>query len=338
MEHRYKDYYQILGVSRDAAEKEIKQAYRKLARKYHPDVNPNNKEAEERFKEISEAYEVLSNPEKRSKYDRYGEYWKQASEAGPQGGFNGWPGGAPGGGMGGFNLQDLIDSLFGGMAGHSADSPFGHMTQAPPQDVEQRLRITLAEAYHGVQKPLQFEMNEVCTDCGGTGQARSRGRFSMSFCPSCQGQGTRIRRESVTASIPAGVDTGRKLRLKGMGPANASGQRGNIILHIEVAPDPVFTRHGDDLEVDIDVPMTTALLGGQVTVPTLDGPVTVPIRAGTQAGKRLRLANMGMPKGRHGERGHLYARVRIQVPQHLNTSETELVKQLHASLKARGAI
>ena len=123
-----------------------------------------------------------------------------------------------------------------------------------------------------------------------------------------------------------------------MGPASASGQRGNVILHIEVAPDPVFRRNGDDLEVDVDVPMTTAMLGGQVTVPTLDGPVTVPIRAGTQAGKRLRLANLGMPKGRHGERGHLYARVRIQVPQHLNASETELVQQLHTLLQARGAI
>ncbi len=308
----YKDYYKILGVSRNASEQEIKRAYRKLARQHHPDVKPGDKDAEAHFKEINEAYDVLSDPDKRAKYDRFGNSWQQWQRSGRDpGGFD-WsqwaaPGGAPGGvrvdfadlndlfggGAGGFS--DFFDALFGGMSGAGRGQTYGRPQAVRGQDVTQRIEITLEEAYSGTTRTLVRN-------------------------------GQRLQ-----AKIPAGADTGTKVRLSGQGAPGAGGQPGNLYLELTVLPHARFERKGDDLYTDLAVDLYTAVLGGEVDVETLAGTVSLKIPAGTQGGQLFRLRGKGMPKLRESTKsGDLYAKVSIQIPSKLSAEETTLFEQLSA--------
>jgi DnaJ-class molecular chaperone len=324
----YKDYYKILGVSKNADEKEIKAAYRKLARKLHPDVNPGDPTAAERFKEIGEAYEVLSDPEKRAKYDQFGEQWKQVSMgAGPSSWqYAGGPAGAGGFefDFGASGLEDLLQSLFGG---------FGHQTQrasAQGEDYEFGLELTLAEAKNGVTKRQVFQVEDVCAQCRGSGTARNtRGQYEVrSMCPSCGGRGRIRSKRSVDVKIPPGVTAGKRIRLAGQGGKGATGKAGDIYLVISIRPHPDFERTGNDLTTEVAVPYTVAALGGEVTVPTLEGPRTLNVPPGVQSGQRLRIAGQGLPSANGGKPGDLFARVKIVVPKDLTAEEKELLGRL----------
>lgn len=321
----YKDYYALLGVGKKASDKEIKAAYRKLARKHHPDVNPNDKAAEEKFKQISEAYEVLSDGEKREKYDLMGDEWRAYSQGGGQG-FPGAGGGQgfPGGRRveyGDGNLDDLFSTLFGGMdtgGGSRMGDRFGGMRQAPSrkgQDVEYALSVSLEEAFGGTTRNLSLSI--------------PTGRYDLT-----QGRDDTTTRK-VEVKIPAGVVDGQKIRLAGQGGSGPAGP-GDLYLVVSVAPNHQFERKGDDLTVDVPVPHTTAALGGQAKVPTLKGTrLTMTIPPGTQSGQAFRLGGQGMPRLKNGagESGDLYARMKITVPKNLTEREQELFKEL-AALRA----
>lgn len=302
-----KDYYETLGVGRSANEKEIKQAFRKLAKKYHPDANPNDPGAEQKFKEINEAYEVLSDADKRAKYDRFGAGFEQ------MGGFGG-NGGPAGGGyttnvdMG--DVSDIFEQIFGGRgrsAGNTRRSGgfgfggFGQQEVATQgRDIEQPVSISLQEAYSGATRLIT--------------------------------KGDR----TVRVNIPAGATNGTKVRLAGEGePGIGGGAAGDLYLIVQVEPDPQFERHGDDLTTEVKVDMFTAILGGEVDVPTLGRPIRLKVPAGTQSGRKFRLGGKGMPllreKDKHGD---LYARVLVTVPEKLNDEQRALVDELRQSLGA----
>lgn len=309
----YKDYYQILGVPRTADEKEIKRAFRKLAQQYHPDKNPGDAEAERKFKEVNEANEVLSDADKRSKYDRFGSQWEQYTRAGGRpedfnwGGFGGFGGGGQSRTvnpedfeqfMRGNNFSDFFETLFGaggGMGGQRGGprvrttggsyDPFG---TAQPRSQEVPVQVTLEEAFHGAIRTL--ESND----------------------------GTRLQ-----ANIPRGVQTGSKVRMRG-----AVGQN-DVLLKVEVLPNEKFTRNGDDLRVQVPVDLYTALLGGEITVPTLERPVALTVPANTQNGRTFRLRGLGMPKLKQpDQRGDLLAEVSIKLPTDLSAEEKELFQKL----------
>ena len=326
----YKDYYSLLGVSKTASEKEIKSAYRKLARKHHPDVNPGDKAAEEKFKDVSEAYEVLSDADKRKKYDQFGDQWKAYSQAGAGGGFpggaQGFPGGFGGfpGGNGGFRVQyggegaemgdlsDLFATLFGeaAMGGPAAGArggsrnPFaGFRQQAPPRkgdDVEASISVSLEEAYHGGSRSLGLTLP-------GVGERR------------------------VEVKIPKGVREGQKLRISGQGNPGTAGP-GDLYLVVQIAPNSTFERKGDDLYVDVPVNYLDAALGGKAAVTTMTGSrLTMTIPAGTQSGQTFRLGGQGMPRLREDGYGDLYARAKITVPKALTSRERELLTEIRES-------
>jgi curved DNA-binding protein len=305
----YKDYYKILGVSRDASEKEIKRAYRRLARQYHPDRNPGDKSAEERFKEVNEAHEVLANPDKRSKYDRLGAQWQQWQRMGRDPSdfdFGQWFSGGQGrthteyadledllGGAGPFS--DFFQSIFGGMGGQ----PRGRRGQPRPrtrrgQDYEQPVEITLEEAYHGTRRVLEVDDHRL------------------------------------EVKIPPGVKTGSKVRMAGKGgPGLGGGPPGDIFLKVKVLPHKVFERKGSRLSCRVPVGLYTALLGGEVVVPTLAGTVRLKIPPETQAGRSFRLRGKGMPDLRNPEQhGDLVAKVEVVLPVELSEREQELFRDL----------
>ena len=320
-----KDYYQTLGVSKGATQDEIKKAFRKLARKHHPDVNPGDPTAEETFKGINEAYEVLSDPEKRRKYDRFGAQWQQYERSGGQPDDFDWsqwtargpaagarPGGAYTrtvspeefeqifGGQQGAGFSDFFETLFGaaGRAGGRGPSYYGERAYQPRprrgRDSEYEVQITLPEAFHGGTRVLQF-------DDGRTIEAR----------------------------IPRGVRTGSRVRLSGQGAAGtAGGESGDLYLRIEVLPDDTYSRDGDDLNTSIPVDLFTLLLGGSVEVPGIDKAVRLTIPKATPNGKVFRLRGLGMPNLRNpDERGDLYVTAEAQLPQHLSEAEAELVQR-----------
>jgi len=306
----YKDYYDILGVKRNADEKEIKKAYRKLARQCHPDVNPGDKAAEERFKDINEAHEVLSDPEKRRKYDQLGTSWQQWQRTGGDArGFDWsqWFSGAqPGGGgvrVEYRDLGDLGDLFRGGGFSDFFQSIFGGggAPQTRPrrgQDYTQPVEITLEEAFQGTKRMIQKD-------------------------------GRRLE-----IKIPPGARTGSKVRVAGEGgPGIAGGTSGDLYLEVKVLPHSIFERQGDDLHCEVPVNVYTAVLGGEVKVPTLSGDVMLKIPPETQGGRTSRLQGKGMPNLRNPQkRGDLYARLRVQVPQKLSQREKELFREL-ASLR-----
>jgi DnaJ-class molecular chaperone len=315
----YKDYYALLGVAKTAEEKEIKAAYRKLARKYHPDVNPGNAAAEEKFKEISEAYDVLSDSEKRRKYDQFGDQWKAYSQA-PNAGAGGFPGGTrvefngkPGAGMGGFpGLDELFASLFQGMGQ-------GNMGQTRPQnpfagqqgahrgnDVETEIKLTLEEAFKGGPRSLAINIptRNYNLDRGGTN----------------------IETRRVEVKIPAGVADGQKLRLAGQGVDG-----GDLIVLIRLQPHATFERQGDNLQTEVPLSYTTAALGGEISVPTISGGrLTLKVPAGAQSGQKMRLAGKGMPLMKGTGSGDLFVKIKVTIPKILTEKQKELLTQLQS--------
>jgi len=322
-----KDYYVILGVKRGASDKEIRQAYRRLARKHHPDVNPGDKAAEERFKEINAAYEVLSDPEKRRKYDLYGDQWQYADqfeEARRQGGQRwSWSGrGVPFGGFdpGGLGFGDLGDLLGGLFTGTRTRSRRG-------EDVQHMAEVTLAEAYHGTTRVLHIQTEEPCATCGGSG------KLVGAVCHVCQGSGVIMRPRRLEVKIPPGVGDGSRVRVAGEGRAGRGGSRGDLYLVISVRPHERFSRRGDDLHTEVEVPLVDAVLGGEVAVPTLKGKAMLKIPPLTQNGRVFRLAGLGMPRLAGSGKGDLYARVKVILPADLSPAERELFEKLRAMQK-----
>ncbi len=294
----YKDYYKILGVERGADEKTIKRAYRRLAVQFHPDKNPGDKRAEERFKEINEAYEVLGDSTKRAKYDQLGASYEAWQRGGAPGGFDWsqWTGGAPGGvrvemgdleGLFGGGFSDFFQAIFAEMAGASAARSRG-------RDLETHVRISLEEAFHGTRR-----------------QVRRDGRV-------------------LEVKIPAGARSGTRVRVAGQGESTR-GSSGDLYLVIDVADDPRFSRDGDDLQAEFEVDLYTAVLGGEAHVPTPAGPVVLKIPAGSQPGQTFRLKGRGMPGLRKpAQKGDLYAKLKLVVPHGLSAQERKLFEQLAA--------
>jgi molecular chaperone DnaJ len=324
----YKDYYKILGVDRNADEKTIKSAYRKLARKYHPDVA---KGKEDRFKEVTEAYDVLSDPEKRRRYDTLGPDWERfATGAGGRGG--------PGAGFGyTTNVGDLGDfsdffrTIFGdlgGGAGHgrggraTVEDLFGGGRGRPPgQDVQASVEITLDEAYHGTRKAFTLEADEPCATCHGAGNVGGQS------CAACGGTGWQRARRQIDVRIPAGVKTGQRVRVSGEGGGHG-GARGDLYLAVTVATHPLFERKGDDLRLELPITAPEAALGATVEVPTLRGRVSMKIPPATSSGRTFRLPGYGMPRGKGAGNGDQLVRVKVVMPADVTPAERELYEKL----------
>lgn len=349
----FKDYYEALGIDRSADEAAIKAAFRKAARKHHPDVNPGDSQAEERFKEVNEAYEVLSDPEKRKLYDRYGDEWQRYKEAGytgdePQGGqrrasaddFGAWFTGNSGGYTrteftSSGDHSDFFETLFGSFGGgRRGTDTFTRATPRPRrgQDIEAEVEVTFDEAFRGTTRRFDIQAEEVCPTCGGTGLVRN------TLCPTCDGAGYIPRMKTIEVKIPPGVANGSRVRVAGQGGAGeGGGPNGDVYLVVRVADDKRFTREGDNLRSDADVPLLTALLGGKVQVTTPTGQVELTIPPETQQGKVFRLRGQGMPKlkSKSGERGDLLVRANVVLPTNLTEREKELLEELR-SLRSGG--
>jgi curved DNA-binding protein len=314
--HTKRDYYTVLGVSRSATEKDIKTAYRKLARKHHPDVNPGDKKSETQFKEIGEAYSVLSDPEKRKKYDRWGHDWEKIEQAQAAGAnFRGRPGStsytwssAGGGAPGGYNFESedlggLFEQLFGRAAGGRTRV---RSTPRKGKDLEQPVEIMLEEAFNGTQRTFTIQDSQ-------SGEIRT-----------------------VEVKIPAGATEGLRVRIAGKGePGLGGAAAGDLFLIVSVKPHPLFERDGDDLRVKVPTPLYTALLGGEVMVPTPKGSqLALKVPPETANGQRIRLAGQGMPHLNGSGRGDLFAEVTVQLPNNLTSREKDLFAEL---ARARGA-
>jgi DnaJ-class molecular chaperone len=353
---QFKDYYQTLGVARDADEKAIRTAYRKLARQHHPDLNPNDAQAEERFKEINEAYEVLTDSDKRKLYDRFGEDWQRYRDAGFTGDepvgrtggtrttfdpndFGSWYTGESGRTTQadwsfhdveddeGAGFSDFFQTLFGSRSRESTRGRAASFRQQPRrgEDAEVPVDVTFDEAFHGTKRNVQLQTNEICPVCNGTGLVRD------TTCPRCDGTGVITRTKTLEVTVPPGVATGSRVRIAGQGsPGINGGPNGDVYLRITVRPDPRFERSGDDLKSTIEIPLTTAVLGGEVVVPTPTGRVALTIPSETQPGKVFRLRGQGMPrlKGPKGKRGDLLAEAKVTLPTKLTERERELFTEL----------
>jgi DnaJ-class molecular chaperone len=322
---KFRDYYEVLGVSKTAPEDEIKKAYRKLARKHHPDVNPGDKSAEERFKEINEAYEVLSDPEKRRRYDQLGQNWKAGSDFTPPPGWDNvrvdFGDYGDRGGRGGADFSDFFESIFGGRRGARGGAGF----RMRGQDVEAEITLTLEEAHRGVTRSLTFQTTETCPTCGGTGTTDNK------TCPTCRGSGVVTRPKTLDVTIPPGVRDGAVIRLAGQGEPGSNGANaGDLFLRVRIAPHPLFTIVGDnDIQIELPVAPWEAALGATISVPTLDGPVEMKIPAGSQGGQRLRLRGQGLNR-RGGGRGDEYVKLKIVIPPTLTPKERKLFEELAA--------
>jgi molecular chaperone DnaJ len=321
-----RDYYAVLGVSRTATEKEIKQAYRRLARKYHPDVNPGDKTAEARFKEINEAHEVLSDPEKRKKYDRFGNQWQNAEQFAKAGQSAQWDFGK-GGGYTTYDFSDLGDlgDVFGGIFQGFGTGAGSARRAARPRSIEHPVDVTLEEAYQGTKRVIQLQAEEPCLTCGGTG------KVGRTRCATCGGSGRLLKPRRIEVKIPAGVGDGSKVRIAGQGSQGYDGSKGDLYLVVRVLPHQVFERKGDDLHTEIAIPLATAMLGGEIAVPTLKGKVALKVPPETQNGKVFRLAGQGMPHVNDSSRGDLFAKVKVLLPTRLTPQERQLFEQLRTS-------
>ena len=357
-----RDYYEVLGVEKNANADEIKKAYRKAAIKYHPDKNPGDKEAEEKFKEAAEAYDVLSNPDKRARYDQFGHAGMGGAAGGGFGGFSG----------GGFSMEDIFSQFgdifgghFGGFSGFSGGSRGGQRVNRG-SDIRVKVKLTLSEIANGTTKKLKINKTVACDKCGGSGAKDSNsystcstcngsgyvvrvensffgriqtqgvcptcggeGKVITAQCDKCRGEGTLRGDEVVEIKIPAGVGEGMALTVTGKGnAARHGGVNGDLLVVIEEEYDPQLVRDGSDLIHNLNIPVTTAILGGTVEVPTIDGKAKIKIAPGTHAGKVLRLRDKGLPEVNGYGRGDILVVVDITIPSKLNADEKALVEQL----------
>lgn len=327
------DYYAALGVGRGASDQDIRKAYRRLARTCHPDLHPNDPAAEARFKQISEAYEILGDAQKRHKYDRFGANWQNADRFAYAGHAANGPRRSAAGTTAGYSTVDDLtgrEGLFGNLFRGS-----GRRTVRPRngpirgEDIERPIKATLEEAYTGAVRVLQFEGAEGCPDCQGTGEVRYR------RCTRCGGTGTLIRPRRLEVKVPSGVTTGSRIRIAGEGrPGTNGGIRGDLYLVVTVESDARFDRRGDDLHVDVPVRLTDAVLGGEAEVPTPGPRLALRVPSGTQNGQIFRLTGQGMPKLNSPSRGDLYAKVVVTLPADLTSEERALFEELRR-LEAR---
>ena len=350
-----RDYYEILGIAKDASQADIKRAYRRLAREHHPDVNPNDPEAEARFKEINEAYQVLSDSEKRSVYDRYGHRGMDQSYGQDFGGFSDF---------GGFG--DIFDMFFGGGASGAART---RPSAERGNDLRYDVELSLEEAARGVEHTVKYSrmescdtchgsgakpgtQPETCSMCGGSGQVRQQqqtifgtqvrigacprckgeGRVISAPCPECSGQGRVRRSVEKKVDIPAGVDTGMQIRLSGGGDAGLrGGPSGDLYIFMHVRKHPIFERRGNDLWCKKTISFACAALGGTLDVKTIDGTEEMEVDSGTQFGEVYTLRGKGMPDPTSGRRGDLNVAIEIETPSHLNDEQKTLLRQFAAS-------
>lgn len=331
---RFRDYYEVLGVARTASEEELKKAFRKLARQYHPDIAKDKKAAEEKFKEINEAYEVLGDPDKRKKYDQLGPNWKAGQDFRPPPGWEAFTGGGSRGGagqrqhhefrFGGTGFSDFFEQFFGSAGGRRSGfrrSGFDDEAERG-RDIEGDILVTLQEGLRGAVRTVSVNREVACEKCGGSGH---RGQ---EICSNCNGSGRVARSDQFQVRIPAGVTEGQRLRLTGRGEAGpGGGAAGDLFLRVRLARHPDFEIDGHNLIYEADVAPWEAVLGAQIAVPTVDDRVSIKIPPGTQGGQRLRLRGRGLPI-RDGGHGDLIVVVKIQVPQQVGDSERALWEQL----------
>jgi len=320
-----KDYYAILGVKRNASEKEIKQAYRRLARKYHPDVNPGDRSGEAKFKQINEAYEVLSDKENRKKYDQFGDQWQHADQFARAGRQQapfwdfGQSSGATSFRFGDGALDNLFDELLRGTRTRT------YTRRAQPRrgrDIESPVEVTLEEAYYGTSRTLSLQVEETCSSCRGSGWIENMP------CSKCQSSGVMARMKRLEVKIPPGVKNGSRVRIAGKGQPGYDGANGDLYLVISVKPHRLFERRGDDLHVEVAVPLTVAMLGGEIQVPTLKGKLALKIPPETQNGRVFRLTGQGLPHLGNFSRGDMLAKVNVVLPTKLSPQEKELFRRL----------
>ena len=366
-----RDYYEVLGIGKNATDAEIKSAYRKLAKKYHPDLNPGDKTAEEKFKEVNEANDVLSDPEKRKRYDQFGFAGVDPNYGAGQGGYGGGFGGGFGG-AGGVDLGDIFGDLFGGGFGG-----FGGSSRANPNaprkghDIQASVILTFEEAAHGCTKKVTLNRQQTCPDCNGSGcepgsspetctQCNGRGYVvtqqrtpfgvmqSQQPCPHCGGRGTIIKnpcktcrgtgktsaRKTLEVKIPAGIDDDQNIALRGQGDAGTNGgPAGDVIVHVTVKTDNVFERDGYDVYVRVPITYSQAVLGAEIEVPTVDGKVAQKIPEGTQSGTKFRLRGQGIQYLNGRGSGDQYVIVDVEIPKKLNRTQREALNAFENSLK-----
>lgn len=369
-----RDYYEVLGLKKGASEDEIKKAYRKLAKQYHPDLNPHDSAAESKFKAINEANEILSDPGKRQKYDQFGHAGIDPSYGGGGGGFGGFSGGFGGFDMGGFggsgggiDLGDIFDSIFGG-GGRGADSASASTRRG--SDIAVALEISFMEACKGVVHNIEMTaaatcdtcngsgakpgtVAKTCSNCGGTGKVQvtqrtilgtmqtsqacgkcqGKGRVIETPCTTCNGAGRVQRRKKVTVTVPAGIDDGQTLIVRGEGNTGiGGGAKGDLNVRISVKKDPIFERKGFDIYIDVPVTYAEAALGAEIDVPTIDGAEKLTIAEGTQPGAVLRMRGKGIQRLQREGRGDQYCRMSLEVPRQLTKPQRDVIAQLNTVL------
>jgi len=371
MAENKRDYYETLGVSKSASESEIKKAYRNLAKKYHPDMNPDDKEAEKRFKEVNEAYEILSDSDKKSRYDTYGHAGIDPNAgAGGFGGFDFGGGFSSGGGFG--NMGDILNDLFNFSSSSSSSRSSGSRRNAAihGDDVHVRLSVSFEEAVFGCEKEISYNRIEECGDCSGTGAAkgskaetcadcggsgvvmqrravlgmtmsstvtcstcRGSGKIIKNPCTTCQGAGLVRKREKREAKIPAGVDDGVRIAVRGAGNAGRNGGNpGDVIINMSVRPHPIFERDGSNLFCEIPITFVEAAIGGEIEVPTLEGNEKFSIPEGTQTATVFSLKNRGVQHINNAKnRGDLYLKVTVEVQLNLNEKQKNILREFNAS-------
>ena len=368
-----RDYYEVLGIGKNATDAEIKSAYRKLAKKYHPDLNPGNKEAEEKFKEVNEANDVLSDPQKRQRYDQFGFAGVDPNYAAANGGGTG----GFGGGFGGVDLGDIFGDIFGGGFG-GGFSGFGggsstRTANAPRKghDIQASVILTFEEAAHGCSKKITINRQDTCPDCGGTGAAKGtspetcpdcggrgyvvtqqrtpfgvmqsqqpcshcggRGTIIRNPCKTCRGTGKTAARKSLEINIPAGIDDDQNIALRGQGDAGSNGgPAGDVIVHVTVKADPMFERDGYDVTIHVPITFSQAVLGDDVEVPTVDGRIVQHIPEGTQSGTKFRLRGQGIQYLNGRGRGDQYVIVDVEIPKKVTRAQREALKAFEDSMK-----
>ena len=368
-----RDYYEVLGIGKNATDAEIKSAYRKLAKKYHPDLNPGDKEAEEKFKEVNEANDVLSDPQKRQRYDQFGFAGVDPNYAAANGG----GAGGFGGGFGGVDLGDIFGDIFGGGFG-GGFSGFGggsstRTANAPRtgHDIQASVILTFEEAAHGCSKKITINRQDTCPDCGGTGAAKGtspetcpdcggrgyvvtqqrtpfgvmqsqqpcshcggRGTIIRNPCKTCRGTGKTAARKSLEINIPAGIDDDQNIALRGQGDAGSNGgPAGDVIVHVTVKADPMFERDGYDVTIHVPITFSQAVLGDDVEVPTVDGRIVQHIPEGTQSGTKFRLRGQGIQYLNGRGRGDQYVIVDVEIPKKVTRAQREALKAFEDSMK-----